>query len=733
MSDSLAPALLRFLDRNAGQKVTFKDIQKAVSGVGGEARAGGRQSRRRRKPVQRTVARQWIDEILAELSRLGAVDVTARGVQIADPFLLRGRASLSPRGLVFVAVRGADPDAREIFVAPRDSRGALPGDEVLVRLNDRTRERFEGRVVSIARRSREHYRMRLLGDPQRRAVLGQILDVSAAMTATLDVSRIPADSIQRFREGKIVIVTLEGETTRQMGMAVHQARFVRFEDDGDLDPDFARILMKYDLELDYPVDAKNAGEPTPKNVRNWKRRADLRDLYTVTIDGADSKDFDDAISLGEEKGGNVTLYVHVADVSHYVEMGSALDEEARARSTSYYLSNRVVPMLPPELSENLCSLVAGRDRLAFTAKMEIALRDGQIKKSEFMRSVIRVDKRLTYTGAEDMLRAAEKSPAKNNPAKLVSDLWDLAQKQKRTRMERGRIDLDIPEATIRSNDKNEIEEITYRERLRSNMLIEECMLSANTAVAKFLREHRARALYRVHEPMDERKLENLNVFFQAYNIPFELKDSSYRSIGKATEMVRGHVGADGLERIFNLSLLRSFMQASYRADPLGHWGLGFSDYCHFTSPIRRYPDLVVHRALGAILERAKQPYSEDETDELAIHTSERERIAMEAERDISRLKVLRYIEQKKMKRFRGFITGFKFDRVFLELDNLPAEAIVQVQHLTDERELLMPDRFSAFIKKLGRPAVQGEEWNLELERIDPEEMRLYCRPVFARS
>lgn len=159
-------------------------------------------------------------------------------------------------------------------------------------------------------------------------------------------------------------------------------------------------------------------------------------------------------------------------------------------------------------------------------------------------------------------------------------------------------------------------------------------------------EHRARALYRVHEPMDERKLENLNVFFQAYNIPFELKDSSYRSIGKATEMVRGHVGADGLERIFNLSLLRSFMQASYRADPLGHWGLGFSDYCHFTSPIRRYPDLVVHRALGAILERAKQPYSEDETDELAIHTSERERIAMEAERDISRLKVLRYIEQK---------------------------------------------------------------------------------------
>ncbi|MCR9141287.1 MAG: VacB/RNase II family 3'-5' exoribonuclease [bacterium] len=748
---SSASPILRFLERNAGETVKISEILHALNepkkgkqrdSDDGDSKSKGR-SRASKKGKQHETGE--VHEILEALAELGAVQFSgATKLRINKPFHLTGRISFSPKGPGFVGVRGAPKSAREIFIAPPNARSALDGDLVVVRLKDRSRDRFEGTVMDIQERSRTYHRMRLLqdADSQGKFAAGETLDLPSRLVACADVSRLPEDSRDRLKSDVVIVVRLTGKRMNYQGASVLEAIFERFEDDTDLDVDFARVLMKYDLDPGYPSDIELPKEideePNAKNVRNWKKREDLRDLPTITIDGADSKDFDDALTYVPAGRGKAKLYVHIADVAHYVERDSDLDQEALRRATSYYLSNRVVPMLPPALSENLCSLIAHQNRLAFTCEMEIQKKDGKILSARFYKSIIKVDQRLTYDIAESFLDGATNRPGldgKEIPktiSSMVQDLWKMAQAQRKRRMKAGRIDLNLPEAKVKINPGTDrIDSISYSDRLKSSMLIEECMLSANICVGAYLRTKKANALYRVHEPMDPTKIANLNQFFESYNINFTLKDARHASITKAVQAVEKHVGGARLDHVFQTLLLRSFMQATYSPEPGGHWGLGFDDYCHFTSPIRRYPDLIVHRALQNIIEKKKAFYTADEVAELGTHTSEQERRAMEAERDTFRLKVMRYIQQEKMTTFTGFITGFKYDRVFLEIEGMPTEAVVEAQHLTNERELLLTDKFSAFIKNLGRPALLGEKWELELDRLDTEAMRIFCKPIFS--
>lgn len=746
---STSAPLVRFLEQNAGQTVKITDVQRALNepkkgrsrdtdDEASESRAKTRS--RAGKNKQHDI--QEIHEILELLSELGAIQyVGVQKVQIRKPFYLTGRISFSPKGPAFVAVRGASKSAREIFIAPPDARSALDGDLVVVRLKDRSRDRFEGVIMDIQQRSRTFHRMRLLQGPTGKFAAGETLDLPSKLVACADVSRLPEDSRERLNTDTVIVVCLTGKRINYEGASVLEAVFERFEDDTDLDVDFARILMKYDLNPAYPSDielpANIDQEPDARNVHDWKKRKDLRELPTITIDGADSKDFDDALTYVPAGRGKTKLYVHIADVAHYVKRDSDLDKEALSRSTSYYLSNRVVPMLPPVLSENLCSLIAHQNRLAFTCEMDIQAKDGKILAASFYKSIIKVDQRLTYDIAEAFLDGELDRPGldgKKIPkevSSMVQDLWKMAQAQRKRRMKAGRIDLNLPEAKVKINPKTDrIDSISYSDRLKSSMLIEECMLSANICVGAYLRQKKANTLYRVHEPMDPTKIANLNQFFESYNISVTIKDARHASITKAVQAVEKHVGGPRLQHIFQTLLLRSFMQATYSPEPGGHWGLGFEDYCHFTSPIRRYPDLIVHRALQSILEKKKHFYTPEEATALGTHTSEQERRAMEAERDTFRLKVMRYIQQEKMTTFTGFITGFKYDRVFLEIEGMPTEAIVEAHHLTNERELLLTDKFSAFVKNLGRPALLGEKWELELDRLDTEVMRIFCKPIF---
>jgi len=716
MKQQIAETLLKFLSRHAGKTVKTSEIQRLF--------AGTKKPTTRRRSL-RSVNPDEPQILLAELELLGLVELSGRNIIIRSPFLLRAKISLNPKGLAFATVRGADPAARDLFILPSETKGALTGDEVFVRITGKKRDRFEAIVVSIAKRSRTLYRMKLLSTFKKNGIPGVILDTPGTISACITGERIPGDILKRLKPDTTAIVKLTGRRIVHLGSHYFEAQFVKFESDLESDRDFDRILMKYNIDPIYPANIRLpkqteiSNEEAAQEIRS-KKRIDLRDLYTVTIDGDDSKDFDDAISLVTEKK-KWKLYVHIADVSHYVKQNTDLDTEATRRATSVYLANRVVPMLPPVLSENLCSLVAGKNRFAFTAEMTVDPKSGKITDSTFYKSVILVDRRLTYNIAEKEIDEAINS----KETTFLSQLWDLSQKQKAMRIKNGRIDLNLKEPKLSISTEGDVTAIDIRERLKSSMLIEECMLSANTCVAAFLRKKKAITLYRVHEEMDPTKVETLNNFFKIYNIPLELKNNRPDSIKKALAIVQKE---PGVERIFNMILLRTFMQANYRRLPQGHWGLAFKDYCHFTSPIRRYPDLVIHRTLDAILSKKERPYKDDEMDELGIHTSEQERKAMEAERDITKLKILRHIQKKGEREFTGYITGFRPDRVFFELDDYPVEAIVTFNHLTNDSELILPDKFSAYIKKFSRPAFLGEKWKLVLDRIDAEEIRLYCKP-----
>jgi ribonuclease R len=723
MKQHSTSSILNFFLKNSGKLIAFKEFDKFL-----------KQDQHTEKKIKKGRSRQSNNFdvvqdpmlIVAELELLGLITIKGRSYAVKEPFLLKGKVSLNPRGIAFVSVQGADPAARDIFISPSDTKGALPGDEVLVRLKDRKRERFEGYIVNVVKRARKLYRMKLLSRVKQNAVPGILLDTPGQVPGCITTNRIPADMLKQMKGDTNIIVTLSGKQILYLGTHMHEAEFVRFESDSDADPDFERIMMKYNLDpvypgnIDLPEHKELAEEQISAIIKSEKRR-DLRSLYTITIDGEDSKDFDDAISILREKR-KFRLFVHIADVAHYVKKDTALDREAQRRSTSVYLPGRVVPMLPPVLSENLCSLIQDKNRMSFTAEMEIDPKSGKITDSKFYKSIIKVDRRLTYNIAERELDEAER----NGKITDLTEMWNLAQKQKSLRMKEGRIDLNLKETKIKVGDNNEISGIETADRLKSSMLIEEFMLSANTSVARFLRKKNAKVLYRVHDAMEEGKIETLNTFFKIYNISFEMKNTLPATLGKALNKVKEN---PVVEKIFNMLLLRSFMQANYRGQPAGHWGLGFKDYCHFTSPIRRYPDLVVHRVLSSYIRKEKPAYTEEEIHSLGMLTSEQERKAMEAERDMTKLKVIRHIERTGQKEFRGFITGFRTDRVFLELEDFPIEAVVAASHLTNDAELILPDRFSAYIKKFSRPAFLGEEWKLIIDRIDYEDIRLYFKPV----
>lgn len=476
--------------------------------------------------------------------------------------------------------------------------------------------------------------------------------------------------------------------------------------------DILSVMRQYDLEEQFPIDVQEEAslvEQKPSLIE-MKKRKDRRDLQIVTIDGEDAKDLDDGVYAEKLANGNFFLGVYIADVSHYVKQFAPLDKEAYNRGTSVYLADRVIPMLPVELSNGICSLNAGEDRLAMCAEMEIDA-NGKVVKYDIFPTVIHVYRRLTYNLVNRILVTKEELAIEDNQdiLPLLNNLKAVYKILHKRRQMRGSIDFDLPEVKVKLNAKGQAVGLIKREHGLGESIIEECMLVANETVAQHMAKKELPFIYRVHEEPVEDKMSALNELLANFNLHLN-RNNEGEIEPRAIQQVLKSVMGKPEEKIISAVALRSMQQAKYKAENLGHFGLAAKYYTHFTSPIRRYPDLIVHRLLkeqlnGKMTENRQQKLK-NQLPEIAMHTSKRERIATEAERETTLIKEIEYMARFLGDEFEGIISGVTAFGIFVELDN-GVEGLVHVSTMVNdyyeymEKEYALVGEMTNFRYRLG--------------------------------
>jgi len=638
---------------------------------------------------------------------------------------LRGRLWRHPDGYGFVAL-AARPNDPEIFINRQGMGNALHGDLVEVKLvelkgHDRQprsggqrrgragRQSAQktgsgrsggrgptGRIVRVIERARP----RIVGRYQSSPRGGVVMPVDERLSMPLPVassgrsvelfpSAAPTVPPASIASGSLVI----GELPPSGQLSVRVVRDFGPTDDPRLDTEL--VLEEFGWPTAFSAEAEReavahgAAVPAPVGARR-----DLRALPTVTIDGEQARDFDDAISV-ERISGGYRLWVHVADVGHYVEWDSALDLEARLRGTSVYFPDRAVPMLPERLSNGLCSLNPHEERAAMTVEMEWG-HDGRPLKASVYESVIKSDARLTYPGVAAALQAPASNVGPDDTAEPYRSLRpmlqlaaEVADRLRRKRMARGSLDFDLPEPEILIDLQGRPTDILREERTMAHRLIEECMLAANEAVAVHLTRLDVPMLYRIHEPPDPRKLAAFSHFAKGFGYVPPSATEALTSPATLQSLLEAAKGRPE-ERLLNHLLLRSMKRARYGPEAQGHFGLASDCYTHFTSPIRRYPDLVVHRILKQVLRHGPPSGAARERlvgllPELGQRSSDRERLSMEAEWEVVNVKKARFMLGRIGEVYQGFITGVARFGLFVELENIFVEGLIPARTLPKDQ------------------------------------------------
>ena len=573
-------------------------------------------------------------------------------------------------GFGFVEPLGGKEE--DVYLPRREAERAVDGDLVRVELEPR-RGRTEGRLLKILERRRQS----AVGTYFERGKNAYVVPRDPALRGTI---RVPPT--QLAKEGDLVKVRLaprQGDGAVLSGEVAGSAG-----KPGDTSAEVLSIAFAEGFDDEFSPQAMDEASrislQVPAEEIFGEGRRDLRQLPLVTIDGEDARDFDDAVYC-EPRGNGWRLLVAIADVSHYVREGAALDAEAYRRATSVYLPNRVLPMLPERLSNGVCSLVPNEDRLCLVAEMFFD-QAGQLRSSELYPAAMRSAARCTYEEVQAVLDGRG-SPERNAFREYFSHLQQLARALRRMRERRGAIDFDLPERKVVLDERGNPIAIERRERKESHRIIEECMLAANEAVAGYFRRRRIPTIYRYHGEPDEEKLAAFAALANAhgFKLPKDGKISS-RDLNLFLEKLEDHPE----QRALNQLLLRSMMQAVYTAESVGHYGLAAEHYLHFTSPIRRYPDLMVHRLLRSSWSRRRVPAKSPEVDaekleEVALHCSERERAAMEVERKVIAYYSVLLIKDRVGEEFHGTVSALTDFGFFVELDDPWIEGLVKGETL----------------------------------------------------
>ena len=654
---------------------------------------------------------------------------------------LRGRISIHRDGYGFVAPEGGGDD---IFIPSRHLKDSLHGDlvEVSSEVSRMGTGKLDGRVLAVVERATS----RIVGryeETRRGAVV-----ISDDQRLNLAVTIFPKGRGQA-EDGQQVVAEL---TSYPIGGRPAEGKVVEilgWPDDPEVE--IQSVIRRFNLPhiFDRDVQAEAEGIQETVTREDLAGRVDLRNLVTVTIDGETARDFDDAVSLRRE-GDNFRLWVSIADVSHYVKRDNPLDREAYLRGTSVYFPDRCIPMLPERLSNGICSLNPQVDRLTMTAEM-LFNRSGMMLESVFYTSVIKSAARLTYTTVKQIIvdNDPDVTDRHLSVSSMLQEMKDLALLLMEMRKKRGSIDFDLPEPEIIIGMTGQTEGIIRAERNLAHQLIEEFMLAANESVARFITSRSIGFLYRIHENPDPAKLRAFQEFIYGFGYEFLLAEDKVNPI--ELQRLLDQAAGRPEERMLNYSLLRCMKQARYSAENLGHFGLASPCYCHFTSPIRRYPDLVVHRILKAALaagfdsaqptkpaQSVGRPLSGAEgkhasrqlaiaterLDEVAEHTSKRERVAMEAERDVVEMKKLQYMQQHLGEEFDGYIAGVTGFGFFVELDELFVEGLVHISSLADDMYNFAEKKHSLIGRRTARVFRIGDKARIKVVSVSPATRRI---------
>ena len=684
-------------------------------------------------------ARVALRKTLRDLERAGEIARIRkdRYVLPAEADLITGKLSLHPAGYGFLtSEKTGEPD---VFIAAENVGTAMHGDRVVARISPeppsgRIKGRREGRVIRILerahdtvvgtlQRSRSFYYV-VPDDPRFVHDIYVRSDSSShdAADGAVENGRRPVATIGdkvvvRLDDWQSRHVNPEGEIIEVLGPASAPGI------------DVLSIIRKYHLPTEFPADVLEQAESIPENVdaRQISGREDLRNQFIVTIDPDDARDFDDAINVEKLPNGGWQLGVHIADVAAYVEPGSALDREARLRGNSVYLPDRVVPMLPERLSNGVCSLKPEVDRLTHSVFIQFDKR-GVPKSARFPRSVIRSAHRLTYKEAYSILKAAPR----DRLGERLHLAWELAALLRRKRFEHLALDLDFPEVKVWVDTNGKPVRLERVENDESHQLIEEFMLAANEAVARELKRRAIPTVYRVHENPDPEKLAEYREF--ALSFGYKVGDLTHRAeLQRLLAEIRGKPE----EQALKVGLLKSLKRARYDPRPLGHYGLAKTNYLHFTSPIRRYADLVVHRALDrdgtplpSAASRAIEPRSRSDTpylgaaevSSIAEHISATERNAADAEIDATQMKKLEFFQQqlagRKPQIFAATIVDIRNYGLMVELPDALVTGLVHISSLTDDFYVFEPARHQLIGRRSRKRFKVGDDLSVFVARVD---------------
>ncbi|MFW6238243.1 MAG: ribonuclease R [Halanaerobiales bacterium] len=633
--------------------------------------------------------------------------------------LILGRVQRNPKGFAFLIPD--NPEQEDIFITTENMNGAMHNDKVFVRyLPEKKGKRREGEVIRVIERANK----KIVGELDKSKYYGFVVPDNKRIYNDVFV---PKEKMKDAKQGQKVVARIVNWPEKNRNPEGEIVEILGYSDERGVD--IEAIIRQLDLPQDFPVEVKNEVRDIPTSISQEEisGRRDLRELRMFTIDGDDAKDFDDAVSIEKLDDNRVRLGVHIADVTHYVKEGSTLDEEALERGTSIYLVDRVIPMLPEKLSNNICSLRPEEERLTMSVIMDFQPEPLELLDYEICNSVIKSDYRLTYDKVQDILEGDK--DLRNKYSEVVPDLELMNELRSALREERfsgGSIDFNFPEVKVILDDQGRPVELEKREHREAEQLIEEFMICANQVVAEDMYWREIPFIYRVHDQPDPDTLQAFNEFI--HNFGYHLKGSQDkihpRVLGDLLEKVEGKPE----ERVINTVLLRSMKKAIYSPHNIGHFGLSLEYYSHFTSPIRRYPDLMIHRVIKEVL--AKGHLSQNRRDtlnrilpQIADHCSLQERQAMDAERDSVDLKKIEYMQDKIGEEYEGIISGVTGFGFFVELENT-VEGLVHVEDMRDDYYHLLEDQYALVGERTKNMYRLGDIVKVKVARVDLDEREL---------